>query len=201
MLARIVWKNNMAEFNEANKKFIIIANKNCITCKEVFPLIKENKLWSGITKWAGGMWFETIDENNVDKVVDGVNMKNISSIWLTNLDHGRRHKPLRLMTMADNLRFNKKLCRKNAYVEYDNYQALEVSCTEAIPGDYNGVIGVPISFIDKYNPDQFEILGIDSDVKDGKLNHLKKTSWNGKLDRGYLDNKRIYSRIFVRVRS
>lgn len=76
MLARIVWKNNMAEFNEANKKFIIIANKNCITCKEVFPLIKENKLWSGVTKWAGGMWFETIDENDVDKVVDGVNMKN-----------------------------------------------------------------------------------------------------------------------------
>lgn len=103
--------------------------------------------------------------------------------------------------MADNLRYNKKLCGKNAYAEYDNYQALEVPCTEAIPGDYNGVIGVPISFIDKYNPDQFEILGIDSDVKDGKLNHLKKTSWNGKLDRGYLDNKRIYSRIFVRVRS
>ena len=77
-------------------------------------------------------------------------MKNVSSIWVTNLDHGRRHEPLQLMTMADNLKFNKKLDGKNAYVEYDNYKAIEVPFTNAIPSDYKGVMGVPISFLDKY---------------------------------------------------
>lgn len=186
---------------EAEKKFIIIANKNCITYKEVFPLIKENRLWSGRTEWSGGMWFETVDENDVDKVINGVNLKNVSSIWVTNLDHGRRHEALQLMTMADNLKFNKKLEGKNAYVEYDNYKAIEVPYTNAIPSDFKGVMGVPISFLDKYNPEQFEIVGIDTDIKDGKLNDLIKESWVGKLDRGYLNNKRIYSRILIKVRN
>lgn len=196
-----LFREFLAWIVEANKKFIVVANKNCITYKEVFPLIKENKLWSGRTEWSGGMWFKTVDENDVDKVIDGVNMKNVSSIWVTNLDHGRRHQPLQLMTMADNLKFNKKLDGKNAYIEYDNYKAIEVPFTNAIPSDYKGVMGVPISFLDKYNPEQFEILGIDTDVKDGKLNDLIKESWIGKLDRGYLDNKRAYSRILVKMRN
>lgn len=136
-----------------------MANKNCITYKEVFPLIKDNKMWSGRTVWSGGMWFKTIDENDVDKVIDGANMKNVSSIWLTNLEHGRRHQPLALMTMADNLRYNKKMKGKEAYDSYDNYDAIEVPYTDAIPSDYEGVMGVPISFLDKYCPEQFEILG------------------------------------------
>ena len=147
------------------------------------------------------MWFETVDENDVDKVINGVNLKNVSSIWVTNLDHGRRHEALQLMTMADNLKFNKKLEGKNAYVEYDNYKAIEVPYTNAIPSDFKGVMGVPISFLDKYNPEQFEIVGIDTDIKDGKLNNLIKDSWVGKLDRGYLNNKRIYSRILIKVRN
>lgn len=195
-----LFREFLAWIVEADKKFIIVANKNCITYKEVFPLIKENKLWSGRTEWSGGMWFKTVDENDVDKVIDGVNMKNVSSIWVTNLDHGRRHEPLQLMTMADNLRFNKKLNGKNAYVNYDNYKAIEVPFTNAIPSDYKGIMGVPISFLDKYNPEQFEILGIDTDVKDGKLNELVNESWSGKLDRAYLDGKRNYSRIFIKAR-
>src|SRR5699024_6241722 len=118
-----------------------------------------------------------------------VNMKNVPSIWVTNLEHGRRHEPLQLMTMADNQRFNKRIMGKNAYEQYDNYKAIEVPFTNAIPIDFTGVMGVPISFLDKYNPDQFEILGIDTDVKDGELSYLVDPDWSGKIDRGYLNGK------------
>ena len=89
-------------------------------------------------------------------------MKNVPSIWLTNLDHGRRHQYLQLMTMEDNLKYSrhKEIKGKNSYEQYDNYDAIEVPFTDAIPSDYNGVMGVPISFLDKYCPEQFEILGL-----------------------------------------
>ena len=180
-----LFREFLAWIIEGNKQFIIVANKNCITYKEVFPLIKDNKMWSGRTVWSGGMWFKTIDENDVDKVIDGVNMKNVSSIWLTNLEHGRRHKPLALMTMADNLRYNKKMKGKEAYDRYDNYDAIEVPYTDAIPSDYEGVMGVPISFLDKYCPEQFKILGNEYDLNIDK-------------GRGYINGKRMYSRIFIR---
>ena len=84
-----------------------------------------------------------------------------TSCWYTNLDHGRRHQPLNLMTMADNLKFSKhkEIKGKAAYDRYDNFDAIEVPFTDAIPSDYDGVMGVPITFLDKYNPDQFEIVG------------------------------------------
>ena len=147
---------------EADKQFILIANKNCVTYKEVFPLIKDNKLWSGKTEWAGGMWFETKNDDDVDRVIDGVNMKNVPSIWLSNVDHGRRHQQLALMTMADNLKFSrhKEIRGKDDYIHYENYDAIEVPFTDAIPCDYEDAMGVPISFLDKYCPDQFEIIGI-----------------------------------------
>lgn len=147
---------------EASKQFVIIGSKNAITYKEVFPLIKDNKMWSGRTEWSGGLWFETKDPDDVDKVVDGINMKNVSSVWFTNLDHGRRHQPLPLMPMADNLKFSKhkEIKGKESYDHYDNYNAIEVPFTDAIPSDYEGVMGVPITFLDKYSPDQFEIVGI-----------------------------------------
>lgn len=144
---------------EAEKKCILIANKNCVTYKEVFPYFKENKLWSGKREWAGGMWFETKNPNDVDRVDNGVNMKNVPAIWLTNIDHGRRHQPLQLMTMEDNLKFSKhKEVRGVGYLKYDNYDAIEVPYTDAIPLDYDGIMGVPISFLDKYCPEQFEII-------------------------------------------
>lgn len=151
----------LAWIMEAEKEFVIIGNKNCVTYKEVFPLFMENKIWSGRTGWSGGMWFETVSEDYVDRVIDGVNMKNIPSIWLTNLDHGKRHKPIPLMSYEDNLKYSnhKEIKGKTAYEKYDNYDAIEVPFTDAIPSDYEGVMGVPISFLDKYCPDQFEILG------------------------------------------
>lgn len=145
---------------EKSKKFVVIGNKNSVTYKEIFPLIMNNKMWSGRTGWSGGMWFETKNPDDVDKVIDGVNMKNVSSIWFTNLEHGRRHEPLQLMTMADNLKFSKhKEVKDQGYQKYDNYDAIEVPFTDAIPCDYDGVMGVPISFLEKYCPEQFEILG------------------------------------------
>ena len=155
-----LFRDFLAWVVEADKKFAMVANKNCVTYKEVFPLIKDNKLWSGRTEWSGGMWFETKNKDDVDKVIDGVNYKNVPSIWVTNIEHGRRHQPLQLMTMADNLKFNKKIEGKKAYQKYDNYDAIEIPLTIAIPSDYTGVMGVPISFLDKYNPEQFEILGM-----------------------------------------
>ena len=146
---------------EGNKKFIIIANKNSLACREVFPLIMNNRLWSGKTEWSGGLWFETKNPDDVDKVVNGVNMKNTPSCWLTNIEHGRRHEPLILMTMAENIKYSRhKEVRWQEYKHYDNYDAIEVPFTDAIPSDYDGVMGVPISFIEKYCPEQFEILGI-----------------------------------------
>lgn len=158
-----------------NISFSLIANKNCVTYKEVFPLIKDNKLWLGRTEWSGGMWFKTIDENNVDKVINGINMKNVPSIWITNLDHEKRHKPLQLMTMEDNKKLNKKVIKSSEiYQKYDNYNAIEVSYTSAIPSDYSGEMGVPISFLDKYCPEQFDI------VKFRKGDDERDLSINGK---------------------
>lgn len=180
---------------KSNKKFVMVANKNCVGYKEVFPLIKANKLWSGRTEWSGGMWFETKNPDDVDKVIDGIDFKNVSSIWITNIDHGRRHQPLELMSMSDNLRFNKKIKDKVAYQKYDNYDAIEIPFTNAIPKDYEGVMGVPISFLDKYSPEQFEILGIsDNGAVDDeyKLPHFKKHN------EPYTEGKKQYKRIFIR---
>lgn len=99
--------------------------------------------------------FHHIDEETGKKIA-----RVSTSCWYTNLDHGRRHKPLNLMTMEDNLKFSKNLRGKAAYDRYDNYDAIEVGTYKEIPSDYDGVMGVPITFLDKYNPDQFEILGI-----------------------------------------
>lgn len=152
---------------EARKKFIIIANKSCFTYKEIFPYLKNNKIWSGKRNWAGGMWFETKNSDDVDKVIDGVSMKNIPAVWLTNIEHGKRHEPLNLMSMEDNLHYSKhkEIKGKTAYDRYDNYDAIEVPHVDAIPSDYDGAMGVPISFLDKYCPEQFEIIGQMANTK------------------------------------
>lgn len=153
---------------EYGKKFVIIGSKNAITYKEIFPLIKANKLWVGTTSFNKDMLFispEKVDPKDKPKtatrIVDGVAYLRSPSIWLTNLDHGRRHQPLPLMTMKENLRFSKhkEIKGKRKYEKYDNYDAIEVPFTDSIPSDYDGVMGVPISFLDRYNPDQFEIVG------------------------------------------
>ena len=141
---------------------------NAITYKETFPLIKDNKMWLGYSIHSGDREFQVPDEYPLTaagwRIDDNgrkfIRVKGVR--WFTNIDHGRRHEPLPLMTMADNLRFSKhkELKGKTAYDRYDNYDAIEVPFTDAIPSDYDGVMGVPISFLDKYCPEQFEILGI-----------------------------------------
>jgi hypothetical protein len=159
-----LFREYVAQLIEHGKKFLIIGNKNAITYKEIFPLIKENKIWLGVG-FANGNAYFSIPANRVrefspgvyDETTGLVKFRNVG--WFTNLDHGRRHQELQLMTMADNLRYNKKLRGTMAYQRYDNYDAIEVPFTEAIPSDYDGAMGVPITFLDKYNPEQFEILG------------------------------------------
>jgi len=161
-----LFREYVAQLVEHGKKFLIIGNTNAITYKEIFPLIKDNKIWLGCTNFNVGMFFEVPDDwthfHHLDKETGRKIARVSTSCWYTNLDHGRRHHPLNLMTMADNLKFSKhkELQGKAAYDRYDNYDAIEVPFTYAIPSDYDGAMGVPITFLDKYNPDQFEILGI-----------------------------------------
>lgn len=156
-----LFREFIAWIMESGKLFAFICNKNCITYKEVFPLIKDNLLWSGVTPWAGGMWFETTNHNDIDKYIEGRPFKNIPAIWMGNIDHGRRHQPLDLMTMEDNIMFSKhKEIKGNGYKHYDNCDAIEVPFSDAIPIDYKGLMGVPITFLDKYCPEQFSIEGI-----------------------------------------
>jgi hypothetical protein len=143
---------------------------NAITYKEVFPLIKVNSMWLGQSISSGDREFQVPQEYPVMAAgwrIDELGNKFIrvkGVRWYTNLDHGRRHQPLSLMTMEENIKFSKhKEVKGKEYQKYDNYDAIEVPYTDAIPIDYDGVMGVPISFLDKYNPDQFEILGSDAD--------------------------------------
>ncbi len=175
----------------SGKEFIIIGAKNAVTYKEVFPLIKDNKLWSGAEPWTGGMWFETVRVDDVDRVVDGVAMKNVPAVWFTNVDHGRRHEPLSLMTWDNNVKFSRRKAVKGVgYKKYDNYDAIEVPFTIAIPSDYPGVMGVPISFLDKYCPEQFEIIGLDRYVADNP-NYGKRFT---------IEGKEKYARVLIRHR-
>lgn len=153
---------------EAGKRFSIIGNMNAITYKEVFPLIKTNKIWIGATNFNVGMYFQVPKNFTYAPSYKFIREKNGHAVnrvpgvcWFTNIEHGRRHQPLQLMTMADNIKFSKhKEIRNKCYQQYNNYNAIEVPYTDAIPSDYNGIMGVPISFMDKYCPEQFEILGM-----------------------------------------
>ena len=162
-----LFRDFLAWIVEANKKFVIVGSKNAITYKEIFPLIKANKMWVGTTSFNKDMLFISPEEvdptgkpSTATRTVDGVVYLRSPSVWYTNLDHGRRHQPLALMTMEDNVKFSRhKEIRGKEYQKYDNYDAIEVSFTDAIPSDYKGIMGVPISFLDKYSPEQFQILG------------------------------------------
>ena len=171
--------------------------------KDIFPLIQKNIVWLGATISSGDREFRVPDSYPLNAAgfrVDSEGNKYIrvkGVRWFTNIEHGRRHEPLQLMTTADNKRFNSKIEGKNAYQLYDNYNAIEVPFTNAIPSDYDGVMGVPISFLDKYNPEQFEILGMDFYVKDDLLENIALAEWRGKLDRAYLNGKRLYSRVLI----
>jgi hypothetical protein len=163
-----LFREYFAQLVEHAKKFLVIGPKNAITYKEIFPLIKDTKLWLG-TGFANGNAYFSVHPDTGRKYADGVydettglvKFRNVG--WFTNLDHGRRHQELPLMTMADNLKFSRhdEIKGKAAYDWYDNFDAVEVPFIDAIPSDFDGMMGVPVTFLDSYNPDQFEILGYE----------------------------------------
>jgi hypothetical protein len=170
-----LFREYVAQLMEHKKRFLIIGPKNAVTYKEIFRLIKGTRLWLG-AGFANGNAYFSIPADSGREFADGVydvstglvKFRNVG--WFTNLDHGRRHQKLECMTMERNLKFSKhkELRGNTAYSRYDNYDAIEVPFTDAIPSDYDGAMGVPTTFLDRYNPDQFEILGItDRDNNSG----------------------------------
>ena len=202
-----LFREFLAWIIEAEKEFVIIGNMNAITYKEVFPLIKDNKMWLGNGFNAGNAYFRPIGDTS--KYANGVFndetglVKFRNCCWFTNLDHGRRHQPLSLMTMEDNIKFSKhKEVKGIGYQKYDNYDAIEVPFTDAIPSDYDGAMGVPISFLDKYCPEQFEILGAaqgsEEIAGDYYLGIISTIVYDGGKARPYINGKCVYNRILIR---
>lgn len=197
-----LFRDFLAWIIEADKDFVIIGNMNAITYKEVFPLIRANKLWLGNGFQSGNAYFSTpfakeYAEGVYNPETGLVKFRNVC--WFTNIDHGRRHQPLPLMTMDDNLKFSKhkEIKDKESYDKYDNYDAIEVPFTDSIPSDYTGVMGVPISFLDKYSPEQFEILGMSASAGYNKV--IVGIPFMGDKDaRPLLNGNNTYARVFIK---
>ena len=187
-----LFREYVAQLVQYGKKFLILGNKNAITYKEIFPLIKENRLWIGATPMSREIYFDVpqqfIDEavaqgkDRTVVLVNGRYMARSQSIWFTNLDLNKRHEEMILW----------KHYTPEEYPPYDNYDAVEVSRTNEIPCDYSGIMGVPITFLDKYNPDQFEILGI---TNHGPMAGIPYRNGNCFAE---VNGKRMYVRIFIR---
>jgi hypothetical protein len=159
---------------KSKKQFLIIGNQNAITYREFFPLVKSDLCWLGVTGFGSDMVFGVPDGVEVD-IKDKLKAEKMgyvgnftrlgNSCWFTNIDHGRRHTPLSLMTMKDNIRYGKhKELKENGYRKYSNYDALDIPAIDAIPSDYDGIMGVPLTFLDKYCPEQFEIIWRTGDI-------------------------------------
>lgn len=148
-----LFRQFMSQLTDSGKKFIIIGNKNAISYKEIFPHIMHNEMWTGYRAFTGGMWFEIPQDSDckTKKTVNGTLLGNVAACWFTNLEHDRLHTPLQLTTPYS----------PEIHPKYDNYDAIEVGKTKEIPVDYDGIMGVPITFLDKYCPDQFEIVDIN----------------------------------------
>ena len=186
-----LFREYVAQLMKYNKQFLIIGNINAITYKEIFPLLKENKMWIGYKSMNQDMYFNIPDkrktwllenkkEGSAYKIINDVVMGRLASAcWFTNIDHAKRHQMLSL-----DLKFTYK-GHENIYLKYDNYNAINVDKVNQIPCDYMDVMGVPITFLDKYCPEQFEIVG-------------NEYTLNIDRGRGYIQGKRMYSRLFVR---
>ncbi|MCO5213402.1 MAG: adenine-specific methyltransferase EcoRI family protein [Caldilinea sp.] len=218
-----LFREYVAQLMEYGKQFLIVGPKNAVTYKEIFPLIKDTRLWLG-TGFANGNAYFSIPPDSSREFADGVYDESTGLVkfrnvgWFTDLDHGRRHQKLPLMTMADNFKFSKhkQIKGKAAYDRYDNYDAIEVPFTDAIPSDYEGVMGVPVTFLDKYNPDQFEIVGtLESSDPDNPY----RTRWYSAQDQkdaffrrfgkpgsiplnmsGVINDVKVFKRILIRHR-
>ena len=168
---------------EHGRKFLILGDQNALTYKDIFKLVQHNKLWLGYEN-GGTKWFQVPMEYDIPtesrkKIVDGVKYISMGRIlWFTNLDTTKRHERLNLY----------KKYSPEEYPKYDNYDAINVNRYMDIPMDYAALMGVPITFIDKYNPDQFEIIGIDRYLEDNP-NYGKRFS---------IDGNEIYARVIIR---
>ncbi len=227
-----LFREFLAWIFEADKKCLIIGNTNAITYKEVFPLIKDNSLWLGATGFSTDMVFGVPEgtvvpeayKKKAEKMGYVGNYTRLgNSCWFSNLEHGRRHQPLSLMTMEENIMYSKhKDIRGKGYAKYDNYDAIEVPYTDAIPADYDGAMGVPITFLDKYCPEQFEILGItktwfggankvypeqiqvSSSGKESRVTKLNDGAvlWHSEIPENetyYIVEERYYTQVYARV--
>jgi hypothetical protein len=182
-----LFREYIAQLMEHNKKFLILGNQNAIIYKEVFNFIKANKLWLGYDN-GGTKWFQVPMDYDIPtesriKIENGVKFFSMGSImWFTNLDTKKRHEELTLY----------KKYTPEEYPKYDNYDAIEVSRFLDIPMDYAGVMGVPITFLDRYNPEQFEIMGSNRGVDQDP---------NGIYGKGsYLNGKETFKRLFIKNR-
>ena len=171
-----LFREYVAQLVKYEKKFLIIGHQNAITYKEIFPLIKQNKLWLGYGFKGNAAHFISAYEDVATAGDHREGMIRVSGVtWFTNLEIPKRHEELILY----------KKYTPEEYPKYDNYDAINVDKTVEIPDDYDGVMGVPITFLDKYNPEQFEILGNEYDLNIPK-------------GRGYINGKRMYSRLFIK---
>ena len=185
-----LFREYVTQLVEYEKKFLIIGNVNAITYKEIFPLIKDNRLWMGASIHSGDRKFWVPDDYELNAAGCGIDEKGKKYIrvkgvrWFTNLDYKERHEDIILY----------KRYTPEEYPKYDNYNAINVDKVADIPMDYDGVMGVPITFLDKYNSEQFEIVGLAA----GNIRGLAGiTSRTGK-DGPYLFGKLRYGRIFIR---
>jgi len=189
-----LFREYVAQLVEYNKKFLIIGNQNALTNKDVFELIKENKIWLGIDN-GGTKWFKVpahydITTETRKKIEDGQKYFSMGTIvWLTNLDNKKRHEKLLLY----------KKYAPQEYPNYKNYKAINVDKVSDIPMDYKGIMGVPLTFLDKYNPEQFEIIGqTHSGDKSPEVESIRKDQQH--RHRGIVEgeNKEKYVRILIR---
>lgn len=193
-----LFREFLAWILEAKKQFLIIGNLNAIIYTEVFPFLKDNRIWLGNNyKVNGGaMYFEIpksianpsqlkeIRKNDKGEEICITRVPNIR--WFTNIDHGRHHERLSLMKMSDVIKFS----TNKPFEEYDNYDAIDIPLIKDIPSDYDGVMGVPVSFLDKYNPDQFLLLGSNRGIKQDPDHIYGRGS--------YINGKETYKRVFIR---
>jgi len=192
-----LFREYVGQLIEHQKKFLVVGTWNAITYRDIFKLIQSDSLWIGVNSnrnFSGFIVPEHYPLHGTEARLDEHGNRVVSSnntCWFTNLENAKRHEDLPLFRT-----FNPE-----EHPEYDNYHAIEVNQVVNIPVDYEGVMGVPITFLNKYNPDQFEIVGSDADVKEGLLPELVKSSWDGKIDRAYLNGKRMYARLFIRRKS
>jgi hypothetical protein len=185
-----LFREYVAQLVEYDKKFLIIGNKNAVTYKEIFSLFKENKIRIGYRNMNSDFWLEVPEGNSFEKIENGKKVKHIMACWYTNLPTTKQEEELVLY----------KKYTSDEYPKYDNYDAIDVNKVTDIPMDYDGVIGVPITFLDKYNPKQFEIVGMVSSA--GYNKEIVGIDFLGEKDaRPLINGKNIYARILIKKKS